>query len=38
MPFRPLRMQPFKGFYLTYQILTTLFIRVPLWIVFAIPR
>jgi hypothetical protein len=38
MAFRLLRIQPFKGFYLTYQILITLFIRLPLWIVFAFPR
>ena len=38
MSFRFLRIQPFKGLYLIYQVLTTLFIRVPLWILFALPR
>ncbi|KII84163.1 hypothetical protein PLICRDRAFT_32564 [Plicaturopsis crispa FD-325 SS-3] len=33
-----LRNQPFKGLYLTYQLFSTVFIRVPLWVAFAIPR
>lgn len=38
MPFPLLRIQPFKSLYLTYQVLSTLFIRIPLWILLAIPR
>ncbi|KAF8219895.1 endoplasmic reticulum protein [Tricholoma matsutake] len=38
MSFRPLRFQPFKGFYLIYQLLATLFIYVPFWILLAVPR
>ncbi|TFK44786.1 Alpha/Beta hydrolase protein [Crucibulum laeve] len=32
------RHQPFKGLYLTYELLATLFIRFPLWALLAIPR
>jgi len=33
-----LHKQPFKGLYLSYQLITTIFFRVPLWILLAIPR
>ncbi|KAF8161172.1 Alpha/Beta hydrolase protein [Crassisporium funariophilum] len=32
------RNQPLKGLYLTYQLLATLFVRFPLWVLLAIPR
>ena len=30
--------QPLKGLYLTYQLIATLFVRVPLWVLQSIPR
>jgi hypothetical protein len=30
--------QPLKGLYLTYQVVTTLFIRLPLWILLSLFR
>ena len=32
------RRQPLKGLYLTCQLLATLFVRVPFWILLSIPR
>ncbi|KAF8897030.1 Alpha/Beta hydrolase protein [Gymnopilus junonius] len=32
------RHQPLKGLYLVYQLITTLFVRFPLWVLFSIPR
>jgi len=37
MPFA-FRNQPLKGLYLTYQLITTLFIRFPLWVILSLPR
>ncbi|GLB37506.1 putative steryl acetyl hydrolase [Lyophyllum shimeji] len=34
----PFRRQPLKAAYLTYQVLTTLLLRIPLWVLLAIPR
>jgi len=34
----PFGRQPLKGLYLFYQFITTVFIRVPLWVVLNIPR
>ncbi|KAF9451938.1 alpha/beta-hydrolase [Macrolepiota fuliginosa MF-IS2] len=34
----PYRKQPFKTLYLTYEALTTLFVRIPLWILLGFPR
>ncbi|KAI0362190.1 alpha/beta-hydrolase [Trametes cingulata] len=33
-----LRRQPFKGLYLTYVAFSTLFIRIPLWFIWFLPR
>ncbi|KAI0093133.1 Alpha/Beta hydrolase protein [Irpex rosettiformis] len=33
-----LQVQPFKGPYLLYEAVTTTFVRVPLWFIFALPR
>ncbi|EIW51692.1 alpha/beta-hydrolase [Trametes versicolor FP-101664 SS1] len=33
-----LRRQPFKGAYLAYLVLSTLFVRVPLWYIWFLPR
>ncbi|KAF8893844.1 Alpha/Beta hydrolase protein [Infundibulicybe gibba] len=32
------RHQPLKGLYLTYQLFSTLFVRIPLWVLLSIPR
>ncbi|KDR75808.1 hypothetical protein GALMADRAFT_122117 [Galerina marginata CBS 339.88] len=32
------RHQPLKGLFLTYQLITTLFVRFPLWVLLNIPR
>ena len=32
------RNQPLKGLYLTYQLITTLFIRFPVWVLLSLPR
>ena len=32
------RRQPLKGLYLTYQLIATLFVRVPFWVLLSIPR
>jgi len=33
-----LRHQPAKGLYLIYQLISTLLVRIPLWVILAIPR
>ncbi|KAE9411373.1 alpha/beta-hydrolase [Gymnopus androsaceus JB14] len=33
-----LQIQPFRGIYLTYHFFSTVFIRIPLWILLAIPK
>jgi len=33
-----LRHQPLKGLYLTYQLLTTLLVRFPVWVLLSLPR
>ncbi|KAJ4483323.1 Alpha/Beta hydrolase protein [Lentinula aciculospora] len=33
-----LRYQPFKGLYLTYEFFSTVFLRIPVWILTSIPR
>ncbi|KAE9411374.1 alpha/beta-hydrolase [Gymnopus androsaceus JB14] len=38
MALRVLQIQPFRGIYLTYQFLSTVFIRIPLWILLAFPK
>jgi hypothetical protein len=30
--------QPLKGLYLTYELVTTLFVRIPFWTLTSIPR
>ena len=30
--------QPLKGLYLTYQLIATLFVRIPYWVFSSIPR
>ncbi|KAJ3991926.1 Alpha/Beta hydrolase protein [Lentinula boryana] len=37
-PLLLLSRQPFKGLYLTYQLFTTVFFRVPIWILTSIPK
>lgn len=32
------RKQPLKSAYLAYQLASTLFVRIPFWILLAIPR
>ena len=32
------RTQPLKGLYILYQLLSTVFVRVPLWTLFNLPR
>jgi hypothetical protein len=32
------RRQPLKGLYLTYQLIATLLVRVPIWVLLSIPR
>ena len=32
------RNQPLKGLYLTYQLLSTLLIRFPIWVLLGLPR
>lgn len=32
------RKQPVKGLYLLYQLISTLLVRIPLWVVLAVPR
>lgn len=32
------RKQPVKGLYLLYQLISTLLVRIPLWVILAIPR
>jgi len=32
------RYQPLKGLYLTYQLIITLIIRLPLWVLLSLPR
>ena len=32
------RRQPLKGLYLTYQLIATLFVRIPYWVLLSIPR
>ncbi|KIK67329.1 hypothetical protein GYMLUDRAFT_37424 [Collybiopsis luxurians FD-317 M1] len=33
-----LRLQPFKGLYLTFQLFSTILVRIPLWFVLAVPK
>lgn len=33
-----LRNQPLKGLYLIYQLISTVLVRIPLWILLSIPR
>lgn len=36
MTFATLRHQPIKGIYLTYQLLSTVLVRLPVWILLSI--
>ncbi|KAL0956520.1 hypothetical protein HGRIS_002661 [Hohenbuehelia grisea] len=38
MAFLLFHYQPFRALYLTYEILTTVFVRVPFWVVTSLPR
>ncbi|KAK7053375.1 hypothetical protein VNI00_004001 [Paramarasmius palmivorus] len=38
MNYFPYHRQPLKGLYLTYQFFSTVFIRLPVWVVLSIPR